>query len=200
VGLEKLHGLALSRWSLYFSGEHPVMGTDGGEVAGLHPANAFIRVPSFGPAPERLKDRMVDRLKDLGADAMPVILRPASNEGVEETDQRPGSGALVGFDDASDFAQERLDALQGGLNEQLPVVFTQVLAEVVSPFLNGSDHGLLGREFEAPFVQECLDDGFHFLFQQLLGRTGDQQIISEANHVDFGGGSFPFIPHVAREH
>jgi hypothetical protein len=42
VGLEKLHGLALSRWSLYFSGEHPVMGTDGGEVAGLHPANAFI--------------------------------------------------------------------------------------------------------------------------------------------------------------
>ena len=42
VGLEELHGLALSRWSLYFSSEHPVMGADGVEVTSLDPADAFI--------------------------------------------------------------------------------------------------------------------------------------------------------------
>jgi hypothetical protein len=136
VCFEELHGLALSRWTVDFPREHPVLSADGGKVAGLHPADAFIGMSSFGPAPQRLEDRMIDRLEDLGADDMPVILRPPSNEGVEETDQRPGSGALVGFDDAPDFAQGRLDALRGGLNEQLTVIFAQVLTEEIDPFFD----------------------------------------------------------------
>src|SRR5262249_29371379 len=98
---------------------------------------------SFRPAPESLEDRMVDRLEDLGADDMPVILCPPSNEGVEETDQGPGGGALVGLDDAPDLAQERLDTLRCGLNEQLTVVFAQVLAQEIYPFFDRLDYCLL---------------------------------------------------------
>src|SRR5215475_3288597 len=88
VRFEELDGSALSRCPLYFPCKHPVVGANGGKVASFDPADAFMGMPSFGPAPQRLEDRMVDRLKDLGADNMPVILCPPSNEGVEQTDQR----------------------------------------------------------------------------------------------------------------
>ena len=136
VRFEELDGLVLSAWAADFSREHPVLGVEGSKVASCHPANAFIGMPSFRPAPQRLIDRMIDRLEDLGADDMPVILCPSSNEGVQETDQRPGSGALVGFDDAPDFAQERLDALWRWLNEQLTVIFAQVLTEEIHTFFD----------------------------------------------------------------
>jgi len=58
VRLNEVDGLALSRWTADFPREHPVLGPDGGKVAGFHPADAFIGMPSFGPAPQRLKDRM----------------------------------------------------------------------------------------------------------------------------------------------
>ena len=79
------------------------MGLDGGKVTSFHPADAFIGVPSFGPAPQTLEDRMINGLKDLGTDDMPVILCPPADEGVEETDQRSGSGALVGVNNAPHF-------------------------------------------------------------------------------------------------
>ena len=104
VRFEELEGLALAGWTLDFPGKHPVVGANGGEVAGFHPADAFLGMPSFRPAPQRLIDRMIDRLEDLGADDMPVILCPSSNEGVQKTDQRPGGGALVGVDNIPDFA------------------------------------------------------------------------------------------------
>ena len=95
VRFEELDGLVLSAWAADFSREHPVLGVDGSKVASFHPANAFIGMPSFGPAPQRLEDRMIDRLEDLGADDMPVIQCPPASEGVEQTDQGAGSGALV---------------------------------------------------------------------------------------------------------
>lgn len=131
VRFEELDGLALSSWALDFPSKHPVVGADGGEVAGFDPAHAFIGMSPFRPAPKSLKDRMINRLEDLRADAMPVIQCPPANEGVEKTDQGPGSGALVGFDDAADFAQERLDALLRRFDEQLAVVFAQVLTEEI---------------------------------------------------------------------
>src|SRR5215471_16430065 len=131
VRFEELNGLAVTCWPLDFSRKHPVRSANGGEVAGFDPADAFLGMPPFGPAPQRLEDRMINRLKDFGADHMPVIQCPPANEGVEETDERPGSGALVGFADAPNFAQERLDALLSRFDEQLAVVFAQVLTEEV---------------------------------------------------------------------
>ena len=131
VRLKELYGLALSGGAADFSREHPVMSTYGGKVAGLHPADAFIGMPSFGPAPQGLKDRMIDRLEDLGANGMPVIQCPAPDERVQKADQGPGSGALVRSNHAPDFSQEGLDTLHRWLNEQLTVIFAEVLAEEV---------------------------------------------------------------------
>jgi hypothetical protein len=131
VRLKELDGLTLAGWPLDFSRKHPTVGVNGGEVTGFDPAHAFSGMPSFSPAPQTLEDRMIGRLKHFGADDMPVIQCPSANEGIEQTDQGAGSGALVGFDDGSDFAQERLNALRGGFNEQLAVVLAQVLTEEV---------------------------------------------------------------------
>ena len=60
VRFEELDGLALAGWPLDFSRKHPVLSANGGEVAGFDPAHAFIGMPSFGPAPQRLEDRMID--------------------------------------------------------------------------------------------------------------------------------------------
>jgi len=60
VRFEELDGLALTHWPLDFPGEHPVVGAGDCEVAGLHPAHAFVGMPSFCPTPQRLEDRMID--------------------------------------------------------------------------------------------------------------------------------------------
>src|SRR5712692_2614287 len=136
VSRVETHGLALSRRAAYFPREHPATGTHGGKIAGLHPTNAFIGMPSFGPAPQRLKDRVIHRLKDFGADDLPVIQCPAPDERVQKVDQGPGSGALVSFDQATNLPQQGLDTLYRRLNEQLAVVFAEGLAEEVSTLLN----------------------------------------------------------------
>ena len=168
VGREEMHRLALSCRTAHLTGEHPVSRAEGHKVAGFHPSPALVGMATFGPAPQRLEDRMIHRLEDFGADPMPVIQRPAPDERVQVANEGTRWRTLVGFDDPSDFPQHRFDALRRRLDEQLAVVFANVLSEEVKPFLDMRDHGLLGREVQATLLQERLNKGFHFIFQELL--------------------------------
>ena len=100
--------------------KHPVMPIDGLKVAGLHPSCAFGGMAALGPAPQGLKDRVVHGLEDLRADHMPVIQRPAPDERVQVTDERPSSSTLVGFDDARTFRKNALMLFIDGLMSSFP--------------------------------------------------------------------------------
>ena len=131
MGGEEANGAGRPLRAAYLPHKHPVMSVDGLKVAGLHPSCAFGGMAALGPAPQGLKDGVVHGLEDVRADHMPVIQRPAPDEWVQVTDERPGGSTLVGFNDITDIPQHRFDALHRWLNEQLPVVFAEVLSEEI---------------------------------------------------------------------
>jgi hypothetical protein len=53
------------------------------------------------------------------------------------------------------------------------------------------DASLLRRELQSPFVHKLLDEGEDFVFQHVLGRTGDDEVIRIPNQVDFRNASNP---------
>jgi hypothetical protein len=51
------------------------------------------------------------------------------------------------------------------------------------------DVGLLGGQFQAAFVKESSDERFDFVFEQLFGATGYDEVVGKTDEVDFGAGS-----------
>jgi hypothetical protein len=56
----------------------------------------------------------------------------------------------------------------------------------VEPLLNMRDDGLLRREFQPSFAQERLYERFDRPFQEVPRGSGDDEIISIPDQVDFG--------------
>ena len=97
---------------------------------------------------------------------VPMIVGPTPDFGVEFMDQIGGRHAQHGFDCLPDAAQEGLNILLGGLDEQFPVgIFAHVLSEEIKTFLHVGDDRLRGRKFQTSFLQKLLDEGLDFSFQ-----------------------------------
>jgi hypothetical protein len=71
----------------------------------------FLWVSRFGPLPYCFEDSVVYRNKGFFTGSMPVIIRPASYDGVEDAYQVSSRGLLVTFDDFSGLREEGLDIL-----------------------------------------------------------------------------------------
>jgi hypothetical protein len=83
--------------------EHPLVVTDGSEVALADPAPAFVRMTPRGPSPPGVEDRMVDVREGPFAHHVTVILGPPPEQGVELPDQLPGRGLPVVLDNCPDL-------------------------------------------------------------------------------------------------
>ena len=88
--------------TLFGSSEHPMSTAAGGEVLLLNPTPAFVRVPSFGPAPQRFPDLMVHVCQDGTTDHPPVIVRPTPYAGVQHLYQSDGCNRGVLLDELPD--------------------------------------------------------------------------------------------------
>src|SRR5258706_5166670 len=77
-----------------------------------------------------------------------------------------------------------MDVLFRGLDEQFSVVFTEMLSEKVKTVFDVCDEGFLLGELKSPFLHELLHEGFHFVFQNLFGLTGDNKVIGKAHEID----------------
>src|SRR2546426_12054094 len=77
-----------------------------------------------------------------------------------------------------------MDVLFRGLDEQLSVVFTEMLSEKVKTVFNVGDEGFLVGKLESPFLHELLHEGFHLVFQDLFGFAGDDKVISKTHEID----------------
>jgi len=88
------------------------------------------------------------------------------------------------FDDLSDAIQEGSNVLPGRLDEQFPVrISAHVLSEEIKAVLHVRDDRLRRREFKTSFLQELLDEGFDFSFQQFSRFTGDDEVIRITDEI-----------------
>ena len=113
-----------------------------------------------------------------------VIVRPAPDDGVELTNQPFLCGRPVRSDDRSDFLQEGVRVLLRRLDEQLAIILAEILSEEVEPFFDRRDAGFLWRELQTTVAQKLLDQWSDFIFQHVLGRAGDDEVIRITNEVD----------------
>src|SRR5439155_4474925 len=63
-------------------------------------------------------------------------------------------------------------------------VLAEDLSEEIEPFVDMRDAGLLGRELQAAVAQELLDQRSDFVFQHVLGRAGNDEVIRVSNEID----------------
>jgi hypothetical protein len=135
-----------------FPEEHPILPLDRLEVFPPNPLVGFAWVSAFDPSLERSIDCIVDRTERFRAHHMPVILRPSSDDPIEEENQVSGGQRLVRVQDASDRLEQFVDFLWRWFDQQFPAlattVFAQMLAQEIKPGLDMGDDGLLWREFQ----------------------------------------------------
>src|SRR5215475_11316724 len=107
-----------------------------------------------------------------------------------------GRFCATAFNDLTDIPQHRFDALHRWLNEQLPVVFAEVLSEEIKAVCDVRDDRLLGREGQSTLLQERFDHGFDLVLQQFLRCARDDEIIRQADEVDLGTDLFVPVPYI----
>src|SRR5262249_32811693 len=118
-----------------------------------------------GPLPECAPDFMVHPVERILGRAVSVVVGPATNNRVQQTNQHRLVNGLVRFDEPSDFLQERVRVLLRWFDQWLAVVLAEILSEEVEPLADMRDARLVGRERKPSVLQKLLHQGTDFLFQ-----------------------------------
>ena len=109
---------------------------------------------------------MINAAKRVLTHYVPMIVGPTPDFGVEFADQIGGRHAPRSSDCLPDAAQEGVNVLLGGLDEQFPIgILAHVLSEEIKTFLHVGDDRLRGRKFQTSLMQKLLDEGLDFSFQ-----------------------------------
>jgi hypothetical protein len=74
----------------------------------------------------------------------------------------------------------------GRFYQKFAVILSDVHSEEVEPLLNVRDAGFLWRELQTPVAQKLLDQWLDFIFQQFLGRAGDDEVVRISYEVHLG--------------
>src|ERR1039457_7438542 len=91
--------------------KHPVSSPDCPKVFLFGPTGALIRVPAFCPLPRFLPKPSIDFGESLRRIDLPMIIRPAPDDGIELEDQRFLRRGLLRRKDRFDLGQDGLDVL-----------------------------------------------------------------------------------------
>ena len=128
--------------TLFSPSEHPLSTGAGRKVLLLDPASTFVRVPSYGPAPQRFPDLMVHVRKDSTTDHSPVIVRPTSYPRVQHPYQCSRRDRGVLLDELPDTFQKGEDPFLGRLDEHRTPVFAYRRAQEVKARVHMPDDRL----------------------------------------------------------
>ena len=137
---------------------------------------------------------MIHPVERLLGRAVLMIVGPATNDGVQQANQRCLADGLVRIDDSSDFLQERMRVLLRRFHQRLPIVFAEVLSEEVEPLVDMGEVSLVGGERQPSLLQELLHQGTNFTFQQLFRVAGDDEVVRIPDQVDLGMPAFAVFP------
>jgi hypothetical protein len=125
----------------------PVVSSNGLEVFLRNPLVRFLWMSSFHPLPESSIDRVVYVLEHICADNVAMILRPPTNDGIEQQDQSSRRQRLVLLDDLPQLFQVSMHILLRWFNQQFVLpsrfVLAYILAQEIEPVLNVGNAGFL---------------------------------------------------------
>jgi hypothetical protein len=157
------------------SREYPVAVSEPLEVFLLDPLPGLLAMALAAPSPEHAKDPVIDSLEGALAAHVAVVHGPAFDLGVQRPDQFPRRAvASLPLDYFPDLGQERLDALLRWLDHHLAVLAApHRLTEEIETVFDTRDPGFLVGEFETPLGQELRHERFDPIFEENLGRAGD---------------------------
>jgi hypothetical protein len=172
------------------SSEHPIVSAGGFEV--------FLRDPFFGfawmfpldPLSQDSIDRVINRTERFFAHHMLVVVGPASDHGIQLDNQPRCRQCLVRFHCGPDLFQKRLYILLGRLDQQFVpfacLILAHILSQEVEAFFYLGDDCFLSRELQPPFPQELLHQRLDFIFKELFGSSGNDEVIGKSDEVEFG--------------
>ena len=86
-----------------------------------------------------------------------MIIRPASNDGVQYVNEVFLFPCLCAFDHITDFTDDSPNRFLGWLYQKLSSVFTEVPAQKVKAVIYMSNVSLLIGQFQTPFHQELFN-------------------------------------------
>ena len=112
---------------------------------------------------------MVHPVERLRGRAVPVVVGPATNDRVQQTDQHGLADGLVRVNQFPDFLQKHVRVFLRRFHQRLAVVFAEVLSEEVEPFVDMRDAVLSGESCKPRSRKNCSTKGLDFIFQQFLG-------------------------------
>ena len=181
---EPRHPRGIAVWVAHLPLEDPVLRAQSSKVTCLDPFSGFAQVSASRPPPEAAEDGAVHPREGFRADHVPVVVRPAPDDGIEHLDQFSGAGLLVRLDEGTHFFQERVDVLLGGSDEEFAAMLADRLAQEVEAVFDRRDPSFLHREFQAPRAEELHEEGLDLLAQRLAGSTGDDEVVGVAHEVD----------------
>ena len=96
-----------------------------------------------------------------------MIIRPASNDGVQYVDEVFLFPCLCSFDHITDFTDDIPNRFLGWLYQKLSSVFTEVPAQKVKAVIYMRDMSLFLRQFQTARLQEFFDQ-LHNLLSSLF--------------------------------
>ena len=120
---------------------------------------------------------------------MTVIVCPATDDRVEQPYQKLLFLAAIPSNQITDFLQKSVHVFLGRFNQELAVIFAEVLPGSRTPAQYASCRFSRG-ELQAPFGHELLDQWLDFIFQQLFREAGDDEVIRISYKLTFGLSAF----------
>lgn len=115
--------LCLSRWG----SKVPTSSVHTMKVPIFDPVFPFVRMPAATPSPQSLPNLSIDLGEDFFRDDVTMIVRPTSDQWVDQPNQTCLIYCTVAFYGCANFRHERLLILFRRLDQQLAVVLANVL-------------------------------------------------------------------------
>ncbi len=127
------------------------------------------------PSPERVPEDHAYFPKRRASFDMAVIVRPASNDRVEQPYQVLLFHGSIRTNRFAHFLQKGMHSLSGGRNQELAAILAQVLPKEVEAIFDMRDAGFLGWELQAPVEHKTFDQRLDLTLQKLLRASGDDE-------------------------
>lgn len=129
-------------------------------------------------------DSVVDLGEGLRTRDVPMILRPPSDDRIEQQQQVSGCRLFVRLDDRSDFAKKQLHVFLGWLDQYLAIVLAYSLPKKIKSLFDVREPGFFFRKLQPSLPQKLLHEGPDFFFQQFFRTASDDEVIRIPYEVD----------------
>ena len=122
-------------------------------------------MPALTPCPQAQEYLIIQIFKRSCRHIKALIIHPATNHGIQFTNQPFLLDGWIFFNGAADFVQNPFQVFLRRFYQQLAFVFADIASKKVKSLINMGDNGLFLGELQPAFRHKISDDGKHLLLQ-----------------------------------